>query len=153
MVRLPRPLTSFGVLYIGPRAWIASSATAFQPVRLMYVISQNRTCTYCPTPFRELGAPKAPPGLAPTHTTSGDLVDTGGATCVAFLCLGASWSSDAESSLSYTRNVRTVNVTYWGRIFFCCCLVVFGVSRYLGFPSGGVCGWRGHIRDEGRREA
>lgn len=35
--------------------------------------------------------------------------------------------------------------TYWSRIFLCNGLVVCGVSRCLGHPSGGVRGWWSHV--------
>ena len=39
-----------------------------------------------------------------------------------------------------------VKVTYRGLVFFCSCLVLFGVSRCLGYPSGGLCRWRTNER-------
>jgi len=48
------------------------------------------------------------------------------------------WASDAERQLSYMRNMRTVKVTYCGHIFFCNSSCGVGVSRRLGYPSGGL---------------
>ena len=43
-------------------------------------------------------------------------------------------------------NVRTVKViTYWDLVFFCHCLFVYGVSRRLGYPSGGLQRWRTNV--------
>ena len=114
-------------------------------VRSKCAISQNRTCTYYPEPFHGLGVLQGPSIPAPRHTTFEYFFDIGSASCAVVLCLGGALSSDAEQSFSYMRNMRTVKVTYWGRIFFCRCLYFFGVSRCLGYPSGGVCRWWSHV--------
>ena len=70
---------------------------------------------------------------------------------VVALLLGKVWASFAEQSISHTRNMRTVKVTYWGRFFFCGLMNCFSVCCCLGYPSGvvrsmfrWVSGERGH---------
>ena len=43
-------------------------------------------------------------------------------------------------------------VTYWGLIFFCIWLVVFGVGRSLGYPSGGLWHLWGNVLDGWRHK-
>jgi len=47
----------------------------------------------------------------PRHATYGYFAGTGRARCVVLLRLGDAWSSDAEQSLSYTRDTRTKRAT------------------------------------------
>ena len=56
---------------------------------------------------------------------------------------------DVERTMVYTRNGRAVKVTYWGLIFFCKSLMLFGVSRSLGYPPGGLRYWLRVIWEEG----
>ena len=58
-----------------------------------------------------------------------------------------SGAPDVEQTIDYTRNMRAVKATYWGLVFLCSCLVVFGVGRCLRCPSGRLCGLRGVIWD------
>ena len=63
-------------------------------------------------------------------------------------------ASDVGRLISYTRNMRTVKVTYRGLCFFCGFFVGSGVSRCrLGNSSGGWCcranRWNGPLRRVG----
>ena len=94
--------------------------------------------TYCLEPFRGSELSRGSSILVPRDTACGPLAGAGYARCVVVLCLGRALS-DAEKPFSHMRNMGTVKVTYCDPIFFCRCLV-FGASRCLGCPSGGVCG-------------
>jgi hypothetical protein len=153
LARLPMPLMSLGSLYTGTRIISTThNAAAFPSIRLKCSISRNQIRTYSSEHLCGLEVSCGPPTFAPRYTTCGCLSGTCHARRVFFPSLWACWSSDAESSFSYMRNMRTVKVTYWDRIFFCKCLYVFGVTRCLGNPSGGVC-WRlEHVWNRRRRQ-
>ena len=48
---------------------------------------------------------------------------------------------DAKQTIGYTRDRRTVKVTYWRLFFFCNQVRSFGASNSLGRPSGGLFSW------------
>ena len=86
-----------------------------------------------------LGAPIcAAPILTAWYCTPASSRGRGGVV----LCHGGvrfAWMSDAGWPFSYTREMRTVKITYCDLIFFCDCLCYFGVGRCLGYkPSGGL---------------
>ena len=146
------PFWSRGPGYTGVRVdSITPSAAALQSIRSKCVISQNGICTYCATLLCALEVLRDPPTLWPRHAICGYFPDIECASCMVDLSPGLVWLSDAGQSFSYTRNLGTVKATYWGHIFFCYCFIA-GVSRCLGWPSGGVGGWLGHVRDERRHQ-
>ena len=113
----------------------------FIPINQIKVHSHTKQIsTYPPARSRELEDFSCSSTFLPRRAIGGRLVDGGRATRAPCPCLGAAGSSDVERSLNYMRNMRTVKVTYWGCIFFCHWLIGIGVSRCLGYPSGGVRG-------------
>lgn len=67
-------------------------------------------------------------------------------------CGSLAFLVDVEWSIRYTRSTRTVKVTYRGPVFFCLCLLSFGVGRCLGVPSGGLSRWQTNGSEARRRE-
>ena len=105
-----------------------------------YTVSQGWVCTHQLLPPGGLGVPGIPVRVSPRSAISPRLCGSsrGGVALPLGLEGVASGVPNTEQTIGYMRNRRTVKIAYWGLIFFCDLLILFGVSRSLGYPSGGL---------------